>query len=292
MPMYAGKSMDAFEDVWNMWMRSVGAGDLICADVMSFRCFAFSFGEDITRWFSPAQPIHGALEELCSSLGIRETCSIIQASVWEMQEWNTERPVLLADVHLGVEIPTVREQFYRGAPPFCLLYGCGDGKHLVYASSGVPFIKLTEEQVREKISCSKGYVLAGRMPVRIRQMPAREILHRGLRWRKNILDRQAGTNLLCSGIFKREWNRASCLSIQYGLMNCQIQLSKMVKFCVQEMQVSDSAAEELNKVLLKISSLRISGCYEELVEIDRDFWALIETIEESICLMQNGSRRS
>lgn len=278
MPVYVGKSMDAFEDVWNMWMRSVGVDDLISADVMSFRCFAHSFGEDVTRWFSPAQPVREALEELCASLGISEACSIIKASAWERQTWDTEQPILLADVRLGVEMPTVREQFYRGAPPFCLLYRYGDGKHLVYASSGVPFMKLTEEQVIEKIPDSEGYVLAGRMPMQIRRMPAIEILHRGMRWRKNILDRQAGTNLLCPGIFKREWNKASCISIQYGLMNYQIQLSKMVKFCVQEMHISDTVAEKLNKSLLKISSIHANGDYEEIVKIDRDFWALIGNI--------------
>lgn len=278
MPVYVGKSMDAFEDVWNMWMRSLGADDLISADVMSFRCFAYSFGEDITKWFSSAQSVRGALEELCVSLGIEDACSIVQASVWENQTWDIECPVLLADVSLGVEISTVRERFYCGNPPFCLLYSYGDGKHLVYASSGVPFIKLTEEQVMEKISNSGGYVLTSRMPMQIRQMPAGEILHRGMRWRRNILNRQTEANLLCPGIFKREWNKPSCFSIQYGLMNCQIQLSKMVKFCVQEMQVSDSVAAELSKTLLKISSICASGDYEEFVEIDRDFWALIGNI--------------
>lgn len=281
MPVYIGKSVDAFEDVWNMWMRFAGVDNLIPADVMSFRCFACSFGEDITKWFSPAQPVYSALEELCGSLGIREICSIIPASVWRIQPGESEWPVLLADVCLDAETSAVREKFYHGAPPFCLLYRHSDGKHLVYASSGVPFMELTEKQVMEKTSNSEGYVLTGKMPMWIRRPPARETLHRGMRWRRNILDNQGGKDMLHPGIFNREWDRVSKLSIQYGLMNYQIQLSKVVRFCIREIQVSGSVAEELNEILLKIGSVCGSCAYEEIAGIDRDFWALIESIEEN-----------
>lgn len=281
MPVYIGKSIDTFEDVWNMWMRSAGVDDLIPADIMSFRCFAYSLDEDVKRWFSPMQPVCRALEELCSSLGIKEVCSIIPASVWGWQSGEPEWPVLLADICLGVEIPAVREKFYHGAPPFCLLYRHDDGKHLICSSSGAPFIELTEKEVMERISDSEGYVLTGKMPMRIWRTSAEEILHKGIQWRRSVLHNQDGINQAHSDLFKREWDRASRLSLQYGMMNYQIQLSKVVRFCAEEIQVSGFITEELNKLLLKIGSICRSCAYEKIIGIDRDFWALIESIEEN-----------
>ncbi len=281
MPVYIGKSMDTFEDVWNMWMKYAGVDDLIPADVMSFRCFACSFGEDIRKWFSPAQPVRCALEELCDNLGIKEVCTIIPASVWKIQPCELEWPILLADVCLGVEIPIVRDKFYQGISPFCLLYRHSDGRHLVYSSSGAPFIEMTEKQVMEKTFNSKGYVLTGKMPMQIQRLPAKRILHKGMQWRRDILNNQWRKDLCCPDIFNIEWDRISSLSVRYGLMNYQIQLSKVVKFCVQEIQVPSSVIDELDKILLRIGSVFGSCAYEKIAEIDRDFWALIKNIEES-----------
>lgn len=280
LPIYQGKSMDAFEDVWNMWMGFAGVDDLIPADVLSLRCFAYSFGEDIARWFSSAQPVRSALEELCGCLGIREVCSIIPASAWRVRPGGPEWPVLLADICMGAEPPAVREEFYRGALPAGLLYRHRDGKKLVYASSGIPFVELTEGQVMEKISSSEGYVLTGQMPMRIQRPSATETLHRGMERRRSILGSPGGENLLDPDIFKREWDRASCLSIQYGLMNYQIQLSKVIQFCVREMQISGRMAEALNGILLRIGSVSRNCAYGEIAGIEREFWALLERIEE------------
>ena len=281
MSIYVGKSMDTFEDVWNMWMRHAGVVDYIHADVLSFRCFAFSCGEDITRWFSPVQSTQMAFAELCSNLGIEKVCSIIPASDWDGQLSELKWPVLLADVYLDVEGAVVREQFYHGTPPFFLLYRHSDGKHLVYASSGTPFIELSEEQVKDRISGSKGYVIMGRMPMRIQLPSAGEILHKGMQWRKNVRNNKEGLERLRSDSFKKIQDRSSHVSLQYGLMNYQIQLSKVVRFCAQEMRVSDATIEKLNSVLLRAALIYKNHTYEEIVRIDEDFWALIVKIEES-----------
>lgn len=100
---YVGKSLDVFEDVWNLWMKSTGVSAYIHADVLSFRCFAFSCGEDITKWFSPAQPVKMALVELFDNLEIAENCSIVPASDWHKYLSESERPILLADICTGME---------------------------------------------------------------------------------------------------------------------------------------------------------------------------------------------
>lgn len=281
MPVYIGKSWDPFEDVWNMWMRYAGVSELIHADVMSFRCFAYSFGEDIRKWFSSAQPLYSALEELCNNLGIREMCTIIPASVWKIRTGESAWPILLTDVSLGAEVPVVRERFYQGIPPACVLYRHSDRRHLVYSTSGVPFMKMTEKQVMEKISNSKGYVLMGRMPIQIQRMSAGGILHKGMQWRRKILGDQWKKDLLRPEIFNREWDRISGLSVRYGLMNYQIQLSKLIRFCIQEIQISGSMIDELNKILLRIGEIYEGCAYEKIVKVNRDFWALIENIEEN-----------
>lgn len=281
MSLYIGKSMDTFEDVWNMWMRHAGVVEYIHADVLSFRCFAFSCGEDITRWFSPVQSTQMAFVELCSNLGIEEECSIIPASDWDGQLPELKWPVLLADVFLDVEGAVVREQFYHGTPPFFLLYRHSDGKHLVYASSGTPFIELSEEQVKDRISGSKGYMIIGRMPMRIQLPSAREIIHKGMQWRKNARNNKEGLECLCSDGYEKIQDRFSCVSVQYGLKNYQIQLSKVVRFCAQEMRISDSEIDELNSVLLRIPPIYKKQTYGEIARIDEDFWALIEKIEEN-----------
>ncbi|MBD5450896.1 MAG: hypothetical protein HDR28_12300 [Lachnospiraceae bacterium] len=281
MSIYVGKSMDTFEDVWNMWMRHAGVVDYIHADVLSFRCFAFSCGEDIKRWFSPVQSTQMAFVELCSNLGIEKVCSIIPASDWDGRLSELKWPVLLADVYLDVEGAVVREQFYHGTPPFFLLYRHSDGKHLVYASPRTPFIELSEEQVKDRISGSKGYVIIGRMPMRIQLPSAREIIHKGMQWRKNAGNNKEGLEYLCSDGYEKIQDRFSCVSVQYGLKNYQIQLSKVIRFCAQEMRISDSEIDELNSVLLRIPPIYKKQTYEEIARIDEDFWALIEKIEEN-----------
>lgn len=278
---YVGKSIDIFEDVWNMWMRYMGVADYIHADVLSFRCFAFSCGDDVTRWFSPVQSTQMALEELCSNLGIGEMCSIVPASVWSGQLSELKWPVLLADVCLDVEGSAVREQFYHGTLPFSLLYRHSDGKHLVYSSSGTPFIELSEELVKDKVSASKGYVVMGKLPMRIQMPSANEILHKGIQWRKNVAGNKEGLERLRADSYEGIRDRFSCVSVQYGLMNYQIQLSKVVRFCAQEMGVSDSMIEKLNSILLRIAPIYRRHAYGEIVRVDEDFWALIEKIAGS-----------
>lgn len=278
---YLGKSFDPFEDVWNMWMRYAEVKDYIHADVLSYRCFAFSCGKDVTKWFSPIQTMEAALVELCSNLGIQDECAIIPASDWGEQLSELKWPVLLADICLDVGDTSVREKFYQGTQPFCLLYGHSDGKRLVYASSGIPFIELSQEQVREKLSASKGYVLTGNMPMQIRMPSAGEILRRGMQWRKDNLDTEERLERLCVDQFERNWNRATSLSVQYGLMNYQIQLSKVVRFCVQEMRVPDFVIEKLNDILFRIGQIYCSHAYGEIVRVEEDFWTLIGSIEEN-----------
>lgn len=281
MSIYVGKSIDTFEDVWNMWMGYAGVAAYIHADVLSFRCFAFSCGEDVTRWFSPVQSTQTALVELCSNLGIREMCSISPVSDWDGQLSELEGPVLLADVCLDVEGAVVRKQFYHGTLPFCLLYRHSDGKQLVYASSGTPFIELSEEQVKDKFSGSKGYVVMGKMPLQVQLPSAKEILHKGMQWRKNVRNNKEGLERLCSDSFEGIRDRFSCVSVQYGLMNYQIQLSKVIRFCAQEMKISDFTIDELNSVLLRIPPIYRNQTYGEIARIDEDFWTLIEKIEEN-----------
>lgn len=278
---YVGKSIDTFEDVWNMWMKYAGVTVYVHADVLSFRCFAFSCGEDVTRWFSPVQSTQMALVELCSNLGIGEMCSIFPVSDWDGQLSELKWPVLLADVCLDVEEVVIRKQFYHGTFPFCLLYRHSDGKHLVYASSGIPFIELSEEQVKDKLLGSKGYIVIGKFPLWVQLPSAKEILHKGMQWRKNARNKKEGLEQLCSNSFEKIRDRFSCVSAQYGLMNYQVQLSKVVRFCAQEMKVSDSTIDELNSILLRIPPIYMNKTYEEVAQIDEDFWTLIEKIEEN-----------
>lgn len=277
---YTGKSIDVFEDVWNMWMRYAGVDAYIHADVLSFRCFAFSCGEDTTEWFSPAQPMEMAITELCNSLGIMKNCSIVPAADWVGKQSELQQPVLLADVCLGVENDTVGNRLYHGIPPCSVLHRHSDGKHLVYTSSGIPFIELSEEQVRDKIAASKGYVVTGEMPLQIRQLSWKEILHRGVQWRKRTADNGKRLERLCPESFERIQSRYSRLAVWYGLMNYQVQLSKVVRFCAQEAEILDSAIEELTNVLLRIAQIYRNQEYEGIVRIEEEFWALIRKIEE------------
>ena len=280
MCVYMGKSIDAFDDVWNMWMGYEGVDAYIHADVLGFRCFAFSCGEDISKWFSPVQSTRKALGELCRNLGIEEMCSIISASAWSRQLSELKRPVLLADVCLDVEAASVREQFYQGAPCFSLLYRHYDEEHFVYASSGVPFVELSEEQVRNKLSAAKGYVVMGNMPLRIQPFSATEILHRAMEWGRKTVDSNKGPGKPGLNHAERSMDRRFHMAIQYGLMNYQIQLSKVVRFCAEEMRVSDYMIERLNSVLLRIAEIYRSRLYKEIIRIEEDFWALVESIEE------------
>lgn len=277
---YAGKSIDTFEDVWNMWMRYAGVDAYVHADVLSFRCFAFSCGEDVTRWFSPMQSAQSAIAELCNNLGIQEACSIVPASAVCEQLPELEWPILLADVCLNVEKDPVREQFYPGTSAFYILHRHRDGKHLICTSSGIPFMELSMEQVREEMLASRGYVVIGKMPMRVQPFSAGEILRRGIRWRKKTMSSKEGLERLCAEDFDKVQGRYYDVSVQYGLMNYQVQLSKVVRFCAQEMRISESVIEELNDILLKIAEICGNRRYEKIAQTEEDFWTLVEKAGE------------
>lgn len=275
---YTGKSLDAFEDVWNMWMRYAGVSSHIHADVLSFRCFAFSCGNDAAYWFSPVQTVEAALEELCGNLGLQGQCAVIPASEWDMQF--AEHPIFLADVCLNVEIDAVRQQFYRGAPPFSLLSRHHDGKHLVYTAPSVPFMEFSVTMVRDSFRASKGYVLTGNMPFQLKPIYDAEILHRGMIWRAHVVEREDCLERLTPNRFEEFRSRYAHLAIQYGLLNYQIQLCKLVNFCAQRLQASAYLLAELDRTLLRISDACRRQDGEELVKVNDQFWAWIRKIDE------------
>lgn len=276
-----GKSIDIFEDVWNMWMRCASVSQYIHADVLSFRCFAFSCGEDVRKWFSPIQTIDKALMELCVNLGIEKMCSIIPASDWCRHISELKFPVLLADTCLDVRENSTTKEYYKGIGSYLVLSRNNNKKQIICATSGVPFVEISEEQIKENLLKSSGFVVIRNMPLQLQTASAEEILHRGMQWRRKVICNKDSLGQLCSERFRKIQDRKSQLAIQYGLMNYQIQLSKVVRFCEQELRVSKSIIEKLNGILLKIPQVNKTYPYEEIVQIDNDFWILIEKIEES-----------
>lgn len=283
MTIYVGKSIDLFEDVWNMWMRCAGVDAYIHADVLSYRSFAFTCGEDIIECFSPMQPMPMAITELCGNLGIEEKCSIIPASNWDGQFTESEQPVLLADIYMGVENDSIRNHFYQGAPPFSLLYRHNDGKRLIYISPGTPYMEVSKEQVMNRISASKGYVVTGKMPMQIRWTPAEKILQKGIQWRKKVVKSEEWLQRMEERLSQRKPGGSLSLAVQYGLMNYQIQISKVVRFCEQEIGISDYISKQLEDILLQVGQVHNNHICKGIVQIEKDFWTLIGEIGEN-CL--------
>lgn len=278
LPGYTGKSLDAFEDVWNMWMRCAGIASHIHADVLSFRCFAFSCGNDAAYWFSPVQTVEAALEELCGNLGLQEQYAVIPASEWDMRL--AEHPIFAADVCFDVKSAAVRQQFYRGAPPFSLLSKHRNGKHLVYTAPSVPFMELSRTTAKDRLRTSKGYVLIGDMPFHLKPLPAAEILHRGMLWRTHAIECGDCLERLTPDSFEAHRSRYAHLAIQYGALNYQIQLYKLVKFCTLELRPSVRLLAELDRELLHISDACGRQAGEELVKANGQFWSWIKKIDE------------
>ena len=278
---YVGKSIDTFEDVWNMWMKCAGVLQYTNAEVLSFRCFAFSYDGDVRRWFSPIQTIDKAIVELCINLGIEKMCSIIPAVEWSKQMPELKWPVLLTDVYLDIQGASAREKFYSGNSSFSLLFMHHNKKQMFCSSSGIPFMEISKEQVKESLSKSNGFVIVRNMPLKIQMSSAREILYKGIQWRKSVIYDEYNLEQLCLENFRKVQNRKVQLSLQYGLMNYQIQLSKIVRFCAQELKISNCIIEKLNHILLKIFQVNRSCIYEEIMQIEKEFWMEIEKIEEN-----------
>lgn len=286
MCVYVGKSIDIFEDVWNLWMGCLNVSQYIHADVLSFRCFAFYCGEDVKRWFSPIQTIDKALMELCVNLGIEKMCSIIPVCDWYKQIVELNYPVLLADTCFDVREASALREYYKGIGSYLVLFRHENKKQMICAASGIPYVEISEEQIKEELSKSDGFVVARTMPLQMQIAPAGEILHKGMQWRRSAVCNENYFGQLCLECDKKIPDkkipdRKLQLAVQYGLMNYQIQLSKVVRFCKQELKASKFIVEELNGILLKIPQVNRIYPYKEIVQIDKKFWALIEKIEEN-----------
>ncbi len=272
-----------------MWMRSLGVSKYIYADILSFRCFAFSCGRDIRSWFSSMQSIDNALATLCTNLGIEKECTIVSASKSARYISDLREPVLLINICLEAQEPSIREHFYYGICPCALLFQHRDNNQLICATSGIPYMEISKKQVLDKLSKSNGFVVVGNMPLHIQTVSSKEIFLRAMEWRKNGICNPDNITQLRVGHFVKIQSRSAQLAVQYGLMNYQIQLSKVVRFCAQELKISECIIKNLNHILIRIPQVSKSCAYEDIVQIENDFWMSIQKIEEELlCSSQDG----
>ena len=127
------------------------------------------------------------------------------------------------------------------------------------------------------------------MPLHIQTFSSKEIFLRAMEWRKNGICNPDNITQLRVEHFMKIQSRSAQLAVQYGLMNYQIQLSKVVRFCAQELKISECIIKNLNHILIRIPQVSKSCAYEDIVQIENDFWMSIQKIEEELlCSSQDG----
>lgn len=275
---YIGKSIDSFETVWNAWLRSFGITEFIHVDCVSFRCFAFICKTSPENWFQPAEESSDFMNRLVRHLGMEKECIIQRAGDYRMTDIGPDRWLLLAQVKLNALSENVRSQFYHGTPQFALVKRKKNENRFLCTSSGIPYMELSADEMETMLNDQNAYIASMRDIPSIRQVSADFVLREGIRWREskeNLLERIEKFDFAIKD--------AECvthkIAFQYGLQNYQIQRSKVLRFCVEKIGISDVATGRLSMLLQQIPEVNLKSA-EEIHRIERKFWQIIEEWRE------------
>lgn len=270
---YIGKSLDSFDYAFRGLLEASGSGSLpeISPDCLNFRAFSFSFTNNIRECFRPAIEWKEYMEKLRRNLGIGDELTVKSCKAFSMKEFPENTWVLLGEFPHCWGIETVQNKFYSGCPAYYLCRKHNNTEYLICDPLAIPVQIVTKDDIRAKIEAACGFIAYFNWTPKFNIINPRDMIADAVGWRnKNpgLWLKNQGT--VTAKAFKiRESEK---YALRYGLMNYQVQVSKVIEFAESEGCLGTTDYQKLLNMLYQLPDIPKTNGYSIISELDSVLW--------------------
>lgn len=274
---YIGKSLDSFDYAFHGLFEASGAGSLpeLSPDCMSFRALAFSFTENIGECFRPVIEWKEYMEKLISYLGIRDELTVESCKTFSMENFPENTWVLLGEFPHFWGIETIQNKFYNGCPAYYLCRKHNETEYLICDPLLIPVQIVTKDDIRAKMEAACGFIAYFNWIPRFNIVNPRDIIADAVEWRNENPDMWLeNQQSLTEKVFKVRGSEKYALS--YGLMNYQIQVSKVIEFARSTGCFGTADHQKLLDMLYQLLDVPETSNYSIISELDSAIWKKLD----------------
>lgn len=266
---YVGKSLDGFEYAMNSLLLRENLMPAAHLDCLSLRCFGFRCEGGAGNWFRPIIHWSEYLERALRLTGCRGY--VTEARSFQVTEGAFEKWTLLGELSRPPFDHSVRSSFYPELPGFFLCRQRLDGMLIVSDPIGAPYIETNPSDLAAVLAQSQGFVLQLQDGCAGEAADPRSVLHEALAWH-TCSDETEGFDFVANyGATVREK-----ITLQYCLMNHQIQLSKVRRLAVA---VPGMDTARLEPLLAAYPQIALNDRVADLGALEKEFWDTLKEME-------------
>lgn len=270
---YLEKTLDTFEPAFMQMLGFYGMRPLPWTDCAALRCFSFSFGREVRRWFRPAVSVPAAVSALSAAAGVPFSSSAVYA---ESMEPIFEFPgCLIGPLKQGIAVPDLTQTFYQGEGRYLAVRNLPGKEAEVYDPLGLPGLVLDRPFLEKLIPAHGVYCIFPENSGTGKRLHPADLLHAGLGYRRRR--RREEQEEMREAFASYQPGRANGLSLFWGTMNLAQKLDQVLKL----KETAGAADPEIERAYLQARQrLSRAARQENLREIREAFCGIWEILDE------------
>lgn len=254
-------------------LEAGGIGSLpeISPDCMSFRAFAFSFTDNIGECFRPAIEWKEYMEKLSWYLGIGDELTVESCKAFSMEKFPENTWVLFGEFPHCWGIETVQNKFYSGYPAYYLCRKHNETEYLICNPLAILVQIATKYDIRAKMETACGFIAYFNRTPKLNIINPRDVIADAVEWRNENLGMWLeNQESLTEKAFRLK--RSEKCALSYGLINYQVQVSKVIEFAGSVGCLGRTDHQILLDMLYRLSDILETGGYSIISELDSAIW--------------------
>lgn len=273
---YCGKSIDGFDYAFRALLIANGCNELpeISFDCISFRSFAFSVTDKINNCFSPSIKWEEYFRNLIKYLGLEKVLWVEKLSDFSLEHFPEDKWVLLGESPVLLENESLQRIYYSGCPSYILCRVLHGKIFLMSNASMIPAQYVSRDQLQKVIDSGKGFAAYFKYPPELILKDLNMILWDAVEWRDNNpgFCLRNHSSSIDDFQFSKGKNK---YSLQYGIMNYQLQVNKTLEFAHRYGFVDSIQYRELLEKLRNLPDVIDKNQYSLIYELDTELWNYI-----------------
>lgn len=277
---YIGKSLDSFEYAFRGLLEASGTGlpPEISLDCMSFRALAFSFTDNIRECFQPAIEWKEYMEKLSCHLGIGDELTVESCKSFSLEKFPENTWVLFGEFQHSWGIETIQNKFYSGCPAYYLCRKHNETEYLICDPLAIPVQIVMKDDIRAKMEATCGFIAFFNWRPKLSIINPRDIISNAVEWRNENprmwLENQVA---LIENAFKI--GGSGTLSLKYGLINYQVQVSKVIEFAGSAGCLAVANYQRFLDMLYQLPDIPEARGYSLISELESEIWEKMDKIK-------------
>lgn len=270
---YCGKSIDGFDYAFRALLIANGCYELpeISFDCISYRSFAFSVTDKINNCFSPAIKWEEYFKNLIKYLSFEKVLWVENLSEFSLEHFPKDKWVLFGESPVVLENENLQRIYYSGCPSFILCKAIHGKGFLMSNASMIPAQFVSRNQLQKVIDSGSGFVAYFKYPPELVLKDLKTILWDAVEWRNNNPELCLRNHSSYIDDFQFSKGKSK-YSIQYGIMNYQLQVNKTLEFAHQIGFVNSMQYREMLEKLWNLSDVIEKHQYSLIYELDTELW--------------------